>query len=356
MAASEARRFWQTLDQQARERLSDDLQRVLDLTWSHRLDHKTNSIAAGNANVYVLYNRILNNWTYAPAGMFTFLERLSMIGRDVEVQCSIGTGGNTQGEDELGMILRFYFGARRAASGFALVNPATFQRIIQAMRGDPNSRLLELMAQSFFHYRRTLAPCSWRIYLNVQPAERATVMRWVVNTVLPGRGCSNAKVGGPGRELRADSIVIYLDDQRAIDLALGGLRAYQSGAADQNRFVLGVPRMVKEIPGLRGVGVGAEPPVALASDRGRLLMFTGSSSFGTYRQQLIELALAYTLYQGEGREAFGRRVVDYFDAAGIDPAHPERHVDPARLRRIAQAVEGYWARRERVPDNLAIWG
>jgi hypothetical protein len=119
---------------------------------------------------------------------------------------------------------------------------------------------------------------------------------------------------------------------------------------------MGVPRTVRQIDDLVGVGTGAEPPVGLKGDGTYLIMRRSSSSFGTYRQQLIELALTYTLHNGQSKDQFIQRVVRYFHMAGIDPAHPDRHVNIDRLIAIANRIELLISQGQEVPDNLQIFG
>jgi hypothetical protein len=304
--------------------------------------------------VYVLYNRILKNWGYTPAGMLPFLEGLAAIPRDVEVQCSMADARGQGREDALGSMLRRRFNGRRAPSGFALLPRESWSTVLQVARAAPKCDLVEELAFTFFHYRANLGGSKLRIYLNVKAYERHTVMAWVVGNVLPLAGCSNAKVGGPGPEHRADSIVMYFSDQAAVDQALALLRGYQRG--NRRRFLPGVPRMVREIQGLEGVGVGAEPEVALQAIGSRLYMREGSSSFGTYRSQLVEHALHRTLRRNEDRDAFVDRALRYFREAGVDVAHPDRHTDIDRLRQTARAIEQRIARGERPSRHLGIGG
>lgn len=356
MSPRDAHNFWQNLDRQSRNRPSDDLMRMLDLVWSSRLNHKTNTIGAGNADVYALYNRILKNWSYTPSGIMPLLQGLAGIHHPVEVQCSIAAVPGQKGEDLIGYNLRRYFGATRGASGFALMTPLNFQRLVHHLQTTQDGGLMSLLSETFFHYRRSLGDAQWRIYLHVLPDYRAQVMRWVLANIWTIPGCSNAKVGGPAKESRADNIVIYLRDQPTTEVALRALRSYQMREDDRKQFEHGVPRMVREVTDLVGVGTGAEPAVGLARFGDVLVMRNRASSFGSYRQALIELALKVTLNKNQGKDVFIRRVVSYFHAAGIDPAHPDRHVNIERLKAIADFVEERLAKGEPIPDQLIIRG
>jgi hypothetical protein len=136
---------------------------MLDLVWSHRVDHKTKTIGSGNANVYALYNRIFKNWSYAPADMMVFLQGLAGIHNQVEVQCSIAAAPGPQKEDALGTILRRHFGATRATSGFALMSPANFQLLVRFLQANQNHGLMGLLSDTFFRYRRNQTNSQWRI-------------------------------------------------------------------------------------------------------------------------------------------------------------------------------------------------
>ena len=356
MSPKDARTFWQNLDHQSRNRPSDDLQRMLDLVWSHRVSHKNKTISGANADVYALYNRIFKNWSYTPGGMMGFLQGLTAIQIPVEVQCRIAAIPGKDKEDELGRTLRRYFGATRAASGFAQMSPGNFRVLVQFLQTDQNGHLMSLLAPTFFHYRRTQAKSEWRIYLHVNSEYRPAVMRWVLANIWRRAGCSNAKVGGPAPESRADNIVIYLRDQASTDVALQAIRSYQTREDDRKQFEHGVPRTVREVPGLVGVGTGAEPPVGIERAGGKLLLRNIAASFGSYRQALIDLALEVTLKKNEGKDVFIRRVVAYFRMAGIDPAHPDRHVNIENLIAVAEYIEWCIVNKQPIPDRLTVRG
>jgi hypothetical protein len=203
-------------------RPSDDLRRMLDIVWTHRVRHADRSISADNADVYAIYNRIFKDWGYVPAGMVAFLEGLAQFQVDVEVQCSIKAPNLAGDEDALGMGLRTRFNAVLAPSGFAKMINHRFVRLVTYLRQNPNSSLLPLLSNTFFHYRRNLSGSQWRIYLHIQTEHRARVMGWVLANVW--NKCSNAKVGGPSREMRADNIVLYLADQAATEAVVRALR------------------------------------------------------------------------------------------------------------------------------------
>lgn len=358
MAFQDALQHFQRLDREAQDRISDDLQRLLDLCWTHRVRHKSRgrkSIKARNLDVYALYNRIFPNLTFGHGHMSAFLDGLTQIAHPVEVQCSIANRAGEGSEDTLGLMLRGFFGARRAASGFAELRAPAFRQLAEFVRENPNSPLLEELGRTFFHYRSHRAPASFRLYLNLHETGRAQVMNWVVGNILALPGCSNAKVGPPGQEVRADVVVMYFADQPTVDDAVRLLREFQRGR-HRECFQHGIPRMLQAIEGLRGVGFGAEPPVALQETDDMLVMRARASSFGTYRSQLIEMALEYTLYEDEGKPEFIDRVVEYFRSAGISPAHPERHVNIQRLIARTRQIERLVEARQPIPDEWFIYG
>jgi hypothetical protein len=329
--------------------LSDDLQRFLDLVWSHRKrqdkpDPKKpgfwpGSYKAENADVYGLYARIHRNFWIGPAAMIGFLNGILSMTQLPELQCD-----PEDDTDALGHCLGTYFNAQRAPSGFASLDRQNFTKLVNVAGDDQGVR--DALAKTFYHFRRNLADCADRIYLHVKPSQAITVMQYICKNMLHRPdvhpGLSNAKVGAPGPESRFDTIVIYLANATAVTKALDKIAGYQH-EGKRVFFEPGTTRTTKLITNhkgieLVGVGTGAEPPVALRQHNQNLLMLPGSSSFGSFRSELIQFALANTMQHGEGKTEFVNRVVGYFKFVGINPQQPHTHGIQSELQQRARAT------------------
>ncbi len=326
--------------EQKQARLSDDLQRFLDLVWTHRKDQASGTYAAANADVYGLYARASRNFHTSPAAMIPFLEQILRLPQLPEIQCD-----PDDDQDALGDFLSLYFNAHAAQSGFAELDRNNFTALVNLAKSN-RPDVCNVLANTFYHFRRNLSPSTERIYLHTKPHQAIHVIQYVVTQMLrrPDRhpGLSNAKVGAPGAESRFDTIVVYLADSNAVAKVLDAIAAYQH-AGNYAKFEHGTTRSTKLITDhkgykLIGVGTGAEPPVALYRHGDDLVTIPGSSSFGSFRSKLIQFALANTMQKGEGKAEFVTRAVGYFRSAGIDPRQPHAHGKQAELRRRAGII------------------
>ena len=314
-----------------KSRFTDDLKRFLDLAWSSRKSHVNGTYAAENTDIYALYARIGRTVGIGPAAVVKFLERLITFPILPEIQCSID-----KSSDSLGKYLKKYFSATRAASGFTQLSRQNWQRLaVRAKADSERARPLRcpLLSRTFYHFRRSAAKSSHRVYLHVRPVQAINVMDYIVRDLVmkpvDHPGLTNAKVGAPDVEARSDTIVIYVSDEAEVQRVLTKIAAYQRGGK-QSYFEHGTTRGTKHITDhkgvpLVGVGVGAEPPVALRRVGDYLVTIPYPSSFGSFRSELITHAVENTLDSGEGKAEFLDRVETYFRAAGIDPGRPHEH-------------------------------
>jgi hypothetical protein len=319
--------------------LSDELQSFLDLVWSHRKDQSTGTYAATNADVYGLYTRAQRNFGVGQAAMIGFLNGILRMPELPEIQCDL-----EDEDDALGDFLWTYFNATKADSGFALLDRQNFSNLVNLAR--THSDVCSALAQTFYHFRRNLTPSADRIYLHAKPLHAIRVMEFIVTQMVcrpdVHPGLSNAKVGAPGAESRFDTIVIYLANATAVAKALDEIAAYQH-AGSRVWFEPGTTRSTKLITNhkgieLTGVGIGAEPPVALYQHNKDIVTIPGASSFGSFRSKLIQFALANTLQSGQGKVEFVNRVIGYFNSVGINPRQPHTHGIQSELRYRAKVT------------------
>lgn len=317
--------------------MSHDLQRFVDLVWSHRKNNVTGTYSAKNVKAYRLYTRSHKTPGIGSADMIQFFQTLRTFPQVPEIQCSV-----TNPKDSLGKYLRNYFNAKRAASGFAELAATDFQDLCDEVQTEP--QLCKALSRTFYHFRRFRGKAMERIYLHTKPREAANVMGHVLRQMVrrPNAhpGLSNAKTSAPSSSARYDSIVIYLQNTQALDAALTEIANYQQ-AGNRHRFEHGSSRTTRVINShggieLVGVSTGAEPPVKIIPHNDDLVLHPGGSSFGSYRSLLIDFALKNTLAKNEDKPQFVLRVVNYFRAAGIDPKAPEGHSNSAELHYLAR--------------------
>jgi HopA1 effector protein family len=178
---------------------------------------------------------------------------------------------------------------------------------------------------SFLHYRQSKDPAVERIYLNVKSDSRAEVFAWLLRKIYVGGkripGITNAKLAGPEDGGRADSILIYLTDDKAVESALAVIAEYQT-TCGKGYFQANLPKLTKPIDGLQGVSRAQEPPQCyIRLGKSGWEAVHKSQSFGGYRASLIFEALR-TTYKKDSYTAFKKAVTSIFEVAGIDPEKP----------------------------------
>ncbi|MBI5257269.1 MAG: hypothetical protein HY855_12280 [Burkholderiales bacterium] len=315
--------------------MSDDLQRFLDLVWSHRVVHPTKDHAGGIAapgadDIYALYARI----SRFPTGlhlMGPFLRNILALPVLPDIQCF----------DWLTDVLVNVYGATEAPDHYPRLAHDGFKRLVDDAERSPS--LVEGLAEAFFHFSRGGGGCTDRIYLHVRQPYLMTVMRHILEHMMrtpdQNPGLTNAKMSTPGGSERADSIVLYLASPAAVQAALDDIASYQHLPGKRELFAPGHTRATLDIPRhkgieLDGVSTGAEPPFAvqLRHNADNFAAVPGGSTFGLFRSMLIQCALVRTLNRQQDKPEFVRRTLEYFRECGIDPRAPHQHVIPPPLR------------------------
>jgi hypothetical protein len=202
-----------------------------------------------------------------------------------------------------------------------------------------------------------------RVYVNALVRFAPTVFEYVQNTIeAPRRVTASRQSGVVFSKLGShqitstsrDVIVIYTSDDQATGEVLDELRRYQSTDQNRNHFADEVVRMTNPVQGLRGVGVGVDPPTYL--DLKRLARkyrdsqsgdwrathneepFNVNFSFSQYRSALIFLAMENAARSADNDQArgvaFPGMVAEHFRTGGLDPANPGRQgpVDESVIR------------------------
>jgi hypothetical protein len=216
---------------------------------------------------------------------------------------------------------------------------------------------LDELKDKFFHYPKQGA-ARYRIYINTQPAARGSVFLailrdhglWKIN------GLSNAKLAGPD-DPRADAIVIYLDTEDSMKAGLACIAEHHKTNRGDYKLIL--PKLITPATSgayqLGGVGVAMEPPdFRLVSTGGKYYRRQVEQSFGSYRSELIFMALERTRQTVAGQSeqqrktAFKNRVEKYFRRAGIDPDQPALQMPVDQLPELS-SIKGWANTSDRKP-------
>jgi hypothetical protein len=151
-----------------------------------------------------------------------------------------------------------------------------------------------------------------RLYLNVAADHAVETMEKVVRDIVDNpsiNGVLAAKVAGPAEVgVRADAIVIYLENPEASRAVLGRLKALTD--ANPTHFNPTTPFMTDRM--LKGVGAGMQP--------------VGGGSFGGVRSDAIFRALQRTMASRGTRDDFLRNVAEELRRVHVDPAVPHLNV------------------------------
>ena len=230
----------------------------------------------------------------------------------------------TSFQEDLGRTLGALYQAHQAPNGGFITLPAVqWRELVKDAQGSED--LAEQLSYTFYHFR-SIGGATERIYLHVTMMNRARVVDFLLQDVLPLAGVSNIKVAPPSSVERFDTIVIYLADQAAVNAALARIATYQTHS--RALFEHGSPRLLKlvsEYNGvpLIGVAVGAEPQFDLQEQNGLLYRLNRPSSFGTVRSVIIDFCLRHELALPDGnKQHFINSVLHCLRQAGIDPRMP----------------------------------
>lgn len=301
--------------------MSPDLERFLDLIWSHRDDP--------HLDIYALYNGTpagsrpwVEHRSVSPGEVQRFLGSLIGLGREPSwIQCG----------EELDRAI--YYELSDAQGGYVRRNPPLSLAMLRDACAIPGLEwVVQEVAAAFFHYSdfEHQPPATERIYLDVRPGFETTVFRWVLDHLVTSAehpDCIEAKVGGP-LEHRYDSIVVYFRSEAGVKKALAALAGYQERADARSMFDYATPRLTRPIRDvgsrtLVGVSIGSEPPgVRLVEHRHGIGLEKASMSFGSLRESVLRLALKRTLRRNGTKADFQRRVIELMQAVGLDPRQP----------------------------------
>ncbi|MEO0385936.1 MAG: T3SS effector HopA1 family protein [Pseudomonadota bacterium] len=356
--------------------MSNRLRQTLDLCWSSRINNGAgkNRYTVSESNIYRIYTRSMRTANHAPGAVSAFLRELIRIDQPFEVQCAVSHdrhGRRVQKEDWLGAELRARLGAFcYEHSGFARIEGDSLGRLNDLLQEGGHAEFWEMLSGSFFHFRplRVRTPRGGqdcRLYLNVGRLYRATVMNWIIQNIFTIPTCTDTKVSGPGYFERADSIVLYFSNKAGRDLAIQRLEAYQqiknvTQGATARYFNDGVPRMVRPVNDMRGIGMADEPVVDVHdTGKGALVLRNRSTSFGSYRAALIYHALLQTLRTRGTKRDFILRVAKYFEAGGVDISRPDQNANTEKLIAAVRTLEdrikkGQKGKQLKVPEDALI--
>lgn len=193
---------------------------------------------------------------------------------------------------------------------------------------------LEYVAGGFFHFIKASIPTNQRVYVNLKPVGRGRSFRRLLSMIKDVPGLDRAKVAAPGlRDAdgnvfdRADTVVIYMRDETAQTAVVDALRDFNR--ANRNLFRAQLPRLVRPVEGLVGVGCASEPPsVQILRVNGNTYFQRSSQSFGAYRSEIIFAALEGALRSNSRMPDFLRlrwfkqRAAKLLRHGGVDPKNP----------------------------------
>lgn len=329
--------------EQMRPDLHEDLQRFLDLVWSHRND----------GDWLDLYGMYIGD----PAKPFkqkpvsdgaetrAYLQRLTTVGKEPQIQA-----------DSEDLVIPIYYTLNSEGKYERRAKPLGLQDLLNITRDDPNAAILEPLATTFYHFRRNDSSPNERIYLNVEPTYRVEVITWIVKNMILAPmaypGVFNAKVSGSREKNRNDQIVMYISNAQEVERTLTGLAKYQNYPASNRLYfrdqTTAMTRQVRQHGSLmlRGVSVGSEPAgIKKQVDQYGTYILPKSQSFGTYRESCILDALRATKKAGQGKPEFIKRVIGEFQIMGLDPRNPS-----IQLNR--QALETAAAKNKKILERM----
>jgi HopA1 effector protein family len=252
--------------------------------------------------------RVVRTWLESGPARESLEDFLDLVWRDRQRLLEIGDGGGVY--DLYAQAREANPLTRTAEAYLEEIEQITLERP-QGARYDIQGRDLSTGFHRFTRAGADLSRIKERIYLNVNADRAPEVMRFVVrdivdNPTLPGIG--RAKLAGPGEvSARADTIVIYAENQSAMQNALNRIRSYH--AANPTYFKTTTPPLTNRV--MEGVSVAAEP----LGQRGR--------SFGTVRSDAIYDALEQAVSSSETFQQFRQRVFKLFQRRNINPVAPQ---------------------------------
>lgn len=199
---------------------------------------------------------------------------------------------------------------------------------------------LDYVAGGFFHFIKTPIETRQRVYVNLKPSGRGRAFRRLLSMIKDVPGLDRAKVAGPGLRDgegnivdRADTVVIYMRDATAQTAIVDALRDFNRD--ERSAFRTQLPRLVRPVDGLVGVGCASEPPqVQIVRVLGKSYFQEMGQSFGAYRSEIIFAALEETLQRTadpttpHAARSFMKLAAKLMRDGGVDPNNPAKQEDP----------------------------
>jgi hypothetical protein len=189
---------------------------------------------------------------------------------------------------------------------------------------------------SFFHFvDPSYRAGSRRIYARVtEPWNKnwTEVARFCLRNMTHGRkDITEFKVAGPrAARTRRDQIVIYLDNQKAVETVIEEMQVKMPGW-----FEGSLPPGVKCV--ISGLGWSAEPTPAEHRSPAVDEIWKGRPlSFGSYLAAVIYMALEQS-WTGDDENKFVEELITFFLNVGVDPAKPHllRTISWTELKQLA---------------------
>lgn len=194
----------------------------------------------------------------------------------------------------------------------------------------------KLAPDAFFHFLTPGGSAgSRRIYARVKPPRDKNwteVARFCLRNMTHGRkDITEFKVAGPAAaSTRPDQIVIYLEDQKAVETVIEEMQVKMPGW-----FEGSLPPGVKCVTS--GLGWSAEPTANEHGSPAVDEIWKGETlSFGSYLAAVIYMALEQS-WAGNDENKFVEELITFFLNVGVDPARPHllRTISWTELKQMA---------------------
>ena len=290
--------------------MSTQLAKFLETCWAFRNNVNLQD-SEGKLDLYLLYcGRVHeqqdrpDEWTHgATQSIPRFFEGLASIGSGYEIMIQpYGILGEVLEDTEFD----------RDGDGRLMI-----ARILNRARRSPDlwGPVLWDLAMSFVHFIRNGAPAMRRVYLNVRPACRVQVCKFLATELLDISEAGRFKVLGPLQK-GYDTIVIYVANDDGVLKVLKSVAEYQTSFAAYFDFpVINIAKPAKHHgKALRGVAVATEPgdfqTIAPIHKR--------NPSFGDFWERLLLPFLA----DSKTETMFFQNALATMKKLGINPMYP----------------------------------
>ena len=321
-----------------------ELNSLLDWTWTNRVPIMIAGLKTGNdkGSTHRALRKNGSGWRAVNGGIDMIYQKYTELAANEQNNGAIGAADIQRFLTKLSvapMMLRPRPRVvRQDANGFEATDFATLSACNDPLRYRGN----------FIHFRhpQQRAACSHRVYINLREATRALAFAAVLGKIWDIDGVRSAKVAVPGIE-RADTALVYCTGTESQGRVVDALKDVHRNS-NGNCFGRSLPKLVEHVPGMHGVGKATEPPHLhlMWEGEGEEAMFVGietGQSFGTYRAAIIFTALERTEFPEDNKrvrtrvdfqesnvakEAFKRRVKQYFEEAGLSVTNPAQQGPP----------------------------